>query len=390
MDLNPSEIKDAFIYSKIKNNLTDNEFTDSTLASKLSNKIDMKNYKKELDNILDMTTIKRACCVNHKRDGVTGDSYKVNVRIPIPTNHDFTTTAPHISQLQKKFGYIDKIIDVPKTLCDKIGYDYYSDKCDIFMDTYCNNVKSQYQDELSKINEKYNDNEFSYYKPECSCYGNIPDPIAKSGYNIAKNCYMPNCDVGNMNVFLDRGSRQPCNATICSAINQIAGSEAGKDIVFNTKIQQTCGSGISTITQPTPEPTITQPIIVQPTITQPTITQPTITQPTITQPTITQPTPEPTITQPTPEPTITQPTIESSSIESSNIELSPSTESPKTEQTAEKEKTNLVVVGTVLILILFSSCSMSLLIFPKNKLLISVPYIIIISIVIYLFYKSIK
>src|SRR5277367_4239462 len=61
-----------------------------------------------LDRILSNTTIKRACCLG----GSDPNNFTVNVRIPIPS--DYSTNIPDINS---QFGYIDKEVTVPASMC---------------------------------------------------------------------------------------------------------------------------------------------------------------------------------------------------------------------------------------------------------------------------------
>mgnify|MGYP007013242671 CR=1 FL=1 len=333
---------DALVYSGIKNNLSLTDLNTTGLSTRIVAP-DPSQTTQYLDRMLDKTTIKRACCVNMGRPGITTSNFDVTVRLPIPTNYDFTGNP--LSDTWKKFGYIDKTVSVPSSMCSGLDgtYNYNSDKCQDFMALYCNNVKAFYKNELSSTGGSYNDDEFSKYKPECSCYGDQPPYLTGA---LAPVCFAPGCDPNNSKVFQDTNSRQGCAVTICQSNFNAAGLTAGGAVSVNTKVQQTCGNQINQPTATTNPASITpvtsiqtQPVgtntgmtstgtiiptssigIQAPTITQsPTDTQiptisPTITPTPTISPTIT-PTISPTITptiSPTIAPTITQtPTIAS-------------------------------------------------------------------------------
>lgn len=228
-----NNIMDALVFSQIENKLDD--LNKTTVNPNIT--------KDGLNNILNKTTIKRACCINKNRVGTTGDSYTVSVRIPTPANFDYNKQGNSaISAVWKKFNYIDKPVSVPASMCDSVpGYDYTTDKCRDFMSLYCNNVKSFYITELAQAGGSYSDDEFVKYKPECACFIDQPSYITGSAPAV---CFAPGCDANRNDVFIDQASRQGCSLTICNSVINIDNIKAGRDANINTKIEQNCGNTI--------------------------------------------------------------------------------------------------------------------------------------------------
>lgn len=259
---------DSLVYSGIKNNLSGNDLT--TVTSRITVPPNMSETE-YLTKLLDKTTIKRACCINNGRSGVSGDNFIVPVRIPIPKDFDFSQVSEPRASLYRKFGYIDKSVYVPKALCNTLdgNYNYNTNQCQDFMYLYCENVKKMYRDEIAAIGGNYNDDEFYAYKPECACYNRQPSYIVGSG--IPPSCYAPGCDPNNNNVFMDTNSRKGCNVTICQTNLDTSGLSAGGTVTINSKVSQQCGNqlqdtGAQTttsppeVTPPPPPPIIPQPI----------------------------------------------------------------------------------------------------------------------------------
>lgn len=252
-----NEIIDALVYSNLKNNLqgpTLNKMSSVIISSP------GKSINETLDNLLTDTIIKRACCNNHNRIGNEKlDKYVVNVRIPIPKDYDFSNVSDIQAQLYKKFGYIDKPVYVPASMCNKLNgtYDYNSNQCQDFMNTYCNTMNDFYQKEIDKHGGKYSDDEFYNYKPECGCYSKQPSYITGSG--VPAVCYAPGCDPSNNNVFVDTNSRKGCSVTICQTNLDTSGLAAGGNVNINSKVAQQCGNQINKdlIDDKKADPTIT-------------------------------------------------------------------------------------------------------------------------------------
>ena len=152
-----SDILDALVYSDITNNMTNEQRLDNGLGDLTSNSVSMTTGD-YLDSILDNTTIKRACSMHRGKVGVNQDNFIVNVRIPTPKDHKYDPDDPSV-ELQKKFGYIDKPVNVPASMCDTLDgdYSYGSQDSDRFMDLYCNNIKTMYKDEVAALGEKPSD-----------------------------------------------------------------------------------------------------------------------------------------------------------------------------------------------------------------------------------------
>ena len=147
--------------------------------------------KKKLDKILSNTTIKRACCLG-KGKSLSDDILEVPVRIPIPKKYDMDD---EINIEDKEyFGYIDKNIKVPATMCP-VGYKSNekndTTKCDDFYRLYCENSKHNYKKRV----KKWNDLQFSIYRPDCRCFNRIPKFLNTP--NMSPRCILKGCTLSN-------------------------------------------------------------------------------------------------------------------------------------------------------------------------------------------------
>jgi hypothetical protein len=183
-----SENIDALVYSSIRN-----ENTNKFFQKQFMTRDEWKKYNKyqhlgidynEIDKNLTDSTIKRACCmqIEGDREGDKVLNYKVNVRLPIPKDYQ-----EHLlSDVQKKYGYFDKEVKVPVSLCktDKFkGYEKDAKPfdgqraCDIFYRTYCTNILDEYKKltGADKNPSVFNNDEYNEFKPECGCFTEFPD-----------------------------------------------------------------------------------------------------------------------------------------------------------------------------------------------------------------------
>jgi hypothetical protein len=232
---------DALVYTTIQNNITD----PNTLSG-LSNTVyppgnvgntvaGVSNY---LTSILHDTTIKRACCLGQAGNGSTNG---VNVRIPIPTGYNITQDVD--APIRQQFGYIDKRIQVPSSMCSKYpDYTPGSPSCNNFYDTYCQNMLYFYNTENGN---KFNQSQWVDYKKECACYGPVTPTLAQ----FAPLCYMGGCNIGS-DIYLDPMSRAVtggvCPTTICNSVVNVNNVQAGQGVNLNTNLQQNCGQNSPT------------------------------------------------------------------------------------------------------------------------------------------------
>lgn len=162
-----------------------------------------------LTNILDDTTIKRACCQN--TSDKTGDTIQIPVRLPL-VEDQYITSNDNITTVGTKYGYMDKYVNVPKSICSNSKYSDYtpqSNKCDAFYTAYCTNVIQDYKTVSKTGNnpDEFNAGEFSIYKPECTCF--VPGSSVLSNELINQpQCWSPNC--------ADRGYRPNTMTSSCS------------------------------------------------------------------------------------------------------------------------------------------------------------------------------
>ena len=232
---------DPLIYSSISNILS----ADKTHALKklLTGVAD----DKQLNQLLDNTTIKRGCCMRKK----TGDKATVKVKIPRPATYPIEVKGT----VEDRFNYIEKIVTIDANVCDSKEYELYSPQstdCNDFMQSYCQNVKEDYVSMLDK-SKSFDQSEWSSYSPECSCYGQTAEESAPgvfTGLNVPPKCYMPSC--GASTSYIDpKSSAGECNMTICNALFQASDLAAGNNISVQSKVEQNCGQQKKTETTTT-------------------------------------------------------------------------------------------------------------------------------------------
>jgi hypothetical protein len=224
---------DALAYSYIKNNLTLNQMESYPLLGSITVP-EPTNPDGGFTDLLSNTTIKRACCVGYASlDG--SDSYQVKVRIPVPKNYDVKSTIN--ATLSGKFGYIDKVINIPTSMCPS-GYKKKTNQCDNFMEVYCDNVYQMYKNEIKSLGTTYSDKEFATLKPECACYTDRPSYI---GTGISPQCYATNCGGATNGSYLS-SSVLPCTAVMCNQIFDTHDMKVGGNVNINVASEQACGS----------------------------------------------------------------------------------------------------------------------------------------------------
>jgi hypothetical protein len=232
-----------------------------------------------------------------------GDKIVVKVKIPRPKE----STAEVGGSVEDRFNYIEKTVNIDPELCDTKYNDYKngSNKCDDFMKSYCENLKSDY----GSMSIKFDPVDWTAYSPECSCYGQKAEESAPglfTGLNIPPKCYMPSC--GDPTSYVDRVSREgACEMTICNALFSANDLDAGQNVSIQTKVEQNCGQS----RPPPPPPQQPQPSIVppQPSVAPPQQPQPSIVPPQQPQPSVAPPQqPQPSIAPPQqPQPSVAPP-----------------------------------------------------------------------------------
>lgn len=245
-------------WASISNILSPDEIANLSLSG-ISN-------SSELNQLLDDTTIKRACCL---RDSSDSGQIEVKVKIPKP-NKDIEVTS-----MEKNFNYLNKTVKINRAICKDPKFSDYSPestKCDNFYASYCSNILNDYQQLLKETGKKYTANDWNQYSLDCACYGSLLDEsgdgstVSKATQSLVKKmqedappkCYMPKC--GQTGSYIDKKSRKgECNITVCQQIfdaGQIS-IEGENNEIANT-FKMNCGSKYE---QPKPvgtEPTQTE------------------------------------------------------------------------------------------------------------------------------------
>jgi len=236
----------ALVFTSIKNNIPIDHprFTELAKSASITNLPNAEKIKK-IQDILENSTIKRACCLakSGNNANITPDkkNYKIRVKIPLPKDY-----IP--DPIEKKFGYTTKEVLVPVEYCSKVlplydtsGTQSLLGECDPFYGAYCENMKYLYNIENKG---SFASTEFNEYAGECSCHADLPKGIPPG---ISRSCLLDFCGFDNRpTVYLDATSRdKPCEGTFCNAITNIGNQSAsqGGEIAFSNKVTQNCGMG---------------------------------------------------------------------------------------------------------------------------------------------------
>lgn len=229
-------IIDALIYSGIKNNIKESDWTFISP--------DYRNLLK----ILDKTTVKRACCLNKGKAGTEGDKeYTIKVRIPMPKNIDGL-------DLEKKYNYYDKEISIPANICDmpeladfKYNGEGGDTQCDNFFKAYCQNIVNDYK-KLSgadKDPKKFDMNEFAKFKPECACYIPPLDGLTKE-QKMVPHCWFAQCGTSP---YRPTNLRTECKLNIQQCIqnvtNQIGSVDSSQVAIDKASLVNNCSQDTS-------------------------------------------------------------------------------------------------------------------------------------------------
>jgi hypothetical protein len=169
---------DALIYTQLPNKINTNSLNSYSEIGTNLQQIIGPNTNNSWESIITETTKKRACCNN---------TTNINVKIPIPTEH---TPGGVFS----KYGYIEKQVEVPTTMCNSTWNANY---CDTFKNLYCANLLHNFRQNLD--NQKltydmaiYPDWEI-YRSNDCATFniGDIPKIIDTTKQDQA-SCTAPN------------------------------------------------------------------------------------------------------------------------------------------------------------------------------------------------------
>jgi hypothetical protein len=319
-----NNIIDALIYSSMKNIIEFDDWDKKYSELQQINSIDMPS---EVNNLLTNSTIKRACCLKKRGPGGS-NTYEIDLKIPVPKGMENS-----ISGLSKKYGYINKKILVPVSMCQEDRYVNYNGEqggeCDDFFKVYCLNVL----DDFSKISgthkdfSKFDNVEFNKYSPECACFAPLPKNLPEQAKKNPQ-CWLPGCDKSS-GAYQLSDKREICPQNIQQCIQQVTtniGNVGGKANLSYGEMVNNCSQNITTnsasgktssestrtvgntseiakSSTPTQQPTVQQPTVQQPTVQQPIVQQPIVQQP------IKQTTQQPTAQQPTTQPTGSNNTI---------------------------------------------------------------------------------
>ena len=264
---------DSLVYSQPDSILTDQELNNNNITLPLTSLPNGAQYifgseagttlqcaadtqcsSNYMDAVLNASIIKRACCQDMIEVDPIDGNIPITVRIPAPENWPYGNNQYDVTA--EKFGYIDKTVYVPSSVCNTLipNYKYGSGICDDFMHSYCANANEIYRSQA----ENYDLTEFANYKPECGCYGDRPgflQTIGARADNIPAKCFNPGCNPSVFKtVYLDPTSRNnQCDITLCEAVVNYENNTVGGNFTSNTTIQQECGPYMEAH-KPTPPP----------------------------------------------------------------------------------------------------------------------------------------
>ena len=207
---------------------------------------DITQNKASASELLSNTTLKRACCRTTKR---TGD-FDVEVRLPLQRTPEQIGTNPISKDLYEKFGYYDKSIKVPLSICSQLDtadvkWTPGSPQCDIFYNLYCRNALNEFQSKYGTTVTPDIQEKFDAYKPECVCYVMKSAVQKELSANLNPVCMFPKCKGGRESLYLDPASRlktdcqvSNCVQIVATAIGKVGGNVNQGDINAN----MTCGN----------------------------------------------------------------------------------------------------------------------------------------------------
>lgn len=227
------------------NNLNDsikNIVTDENVLMQLANKnneqlIKIKDFDPNtitgidigLNYVLQEMPLKTGCCMRNQNDNT---AKTVKVRIPVE--------AGALGQL-KEFGFEWKNMSIPAGICPANLYKGSPD-CDTFYDVYCENVNTVFTEHVGQQVDD-SSNKYPNYAPDCACYA--PLAIGQESYpgGIPAACYKTGCAIDGSPSYPDPISRnQPCNATICSSVVDVANMQVEGEAIINPTVVQECGA----------------------------------------------------------------------------------------------------------------------------------------------------
>jgi hypothetical protein len=247
-----NDIKDALVFTSLKNNVPS---SDEARFGAIRTFSSVKNIA-ELNNLLDQTTIKKACCLQDLTED--NKSYKIKVKIPKPKEYKVEQGEDDL--MLKKFGYIEKEVVVPKEMCPN-GFIYpsndkdpnfkqqlknYKNSCDRFIYAYCENQKLFY-----KLDSKSNSSldEFVKYSPICTCYVDPPEAFATLK-GVQPACYAPGCMLTNKNAYIDPGTETKggCEGQFCISVQKFGNISVSDNSQLNLQnnVTQKCEGNKST------------------------------------------------------------------------------------------------------------------------------------------------
>jgi hypothetical protein len=213
----------------------------------------------KLNKILSNTTLKRACCLQQPDQSSSPDNnvWQIPVRIPVFNSSQFTSeTKQKLVPYEKSYNYYDKIVKIPKTMCNSIkspdGKVYNRPKmgsstttnCDDFYSVYCKNMLSQYYAQSNEVGNTADAIDFANnFKRECACFTPLDVSV-----KVARRCLSyPQCvSNSNNNAYLDPDSRLTCpenlTVSICKQVFNISENKAGGNITVSPQLKEKCSA----------------------------------------------------------------------------------------------------------------------------------------------------
>ena len=242
---------DALTYTSMENIINSESQLNNLAAYAYILSDNPQTISNALTGVLDETTIKRACCLQYANPA-NPDYYLINVKIPLPKDSNLN---PAYGQdwVDGQYNMFDKTIQVPRSMCPS-GYTNGSTLCNNFYKVYCSNIVQDYKNLTGR--QTFSDQNVgnfgsdytifnNFYKPECSCYGDIPSWIPSTvSENIPPKCVIPGCIPGRPAIYLDNLSQSPapCSLSICTATINYNDISAEDRVEIQTQLKQQCGT----------------------------------------------------------------------------------------------------------------------------------------------------
>jgi len=215
--------------------------TDRNLLNEMERKLKPKyqfrgNAAQYNKNLLNDTTLKRACCM--------GNDF-VNVRIPSYRGARYNLTLDE-DKIAKENNYLDVRVKVNRNKCPSEFNNQGSVGCQSFYRVYCTSVLQEFISIYWKDKSKpFPYNKWVAYKKECACFSPEPEWMKNFQFNIPPKCVIPDCLPGGNSFLDDESQGSECkNLTYCQQnldVGTVAAIEGSAVDVGGLNMVNNCG-----------------------------------------------------------------------------------------------------------------------------------------------------